>query len=93
MAMRVSRTNNIALTVSADHLIGRYDLSVGRCIRPTPNFSYFASFQKASDTSPDTACVPHRTKYPGNSSIAIRDDGKVCAVGGWDGQYVLPFMT
>lgn len=67
MAMKVSRTNNIALTVSADHLIGRYDLL------------------KPIDMPPDTACVAHRTKYPGNSSIAIRDDGKVCAVGGWDG--------
>jgi hypothetical protein len=31
MAMRVSRANDMALTVSADHLIGRYDLAaVGR---------------------------------------------------------------
>jgi hypothetical protein len=29
MAMRVSRENDFALTVSADHLVGRYDLSVG----------------------------------------------------------------
>ena len=28
MAMSVSRTNSLALTVSADHLIGRYDLTV-----------------------------------------------------------------
>ena len=28
MAMAVSRTNNLALTVSADHLIGRHDLTV-----------------------------------------------------------------
>ncbi|PFH53085.1 hypothetical protein AMATHDRAFT_188211 [Amanita thiersii Skay4041] len=27
MAMRVSRTNNIALTVSADHIVGRYELN------------------------------------------------------------------
>ena len=56
------------------------------------NLPDLASFQNADKTFPDTACVAHRTKHPGNSSIAIRDDGKVCAVGGWDGQYVLPFM-
>lgn len=36
----------------------------------------------------ETVCVAHRTKNPGNASIAIRDDGKICAVGGWDGKYV-----
>lgn len=34
------------------------------------------------------ACTIHRTKNPGNGSVAIRDDGKVCAVGGWDGKWV-----
>jgi hypothetical protein len=28
MAMRVSKSNSFALTVSADHLVGRYDLEV-----------------------------------------------------------------
>jgi len=70
MAMAVSRHSTLALTVSADHLIGRYDLTnAGQ-----PN------------TSLDTTCTVHRTKHPGNSAVAIRDDGKVCAVGGWDGK-------
>jgi hypothetical protein len=30
-----------------------------------------------------------RSKCPGNGSVAIRKDGRVCAVGGWDGKYVL----
>jgi hypothetical protein len=29
MAMAVSHDNALALTVSADHIIGRYDLTVG----------------------------------------------------------------
>lgn len=29
-----------------------------------------------------------KTKYPGNGAIAIRDDGRVCAIGGWDGKCV-----
>jgi len=70
MAMKVSKDNTLALTVSADHLIGRYDLS-----------------------SPESNCSVHRTKHPGNSSIAIRDDGRVCAVGGWDGKCVLGLQS
>jgi hypothetical protein len=30
----------------------------------------------------------HRTKHPGNGAIALRDDGRVCAVAGWDGKFV-----
>ena len=36
-------------------------------------------------TDPSTVSTTHRTKHPGNACIAIRDDGRVCAVGGWDG--------
>ncbi|KAK7683445.1 hypothetical protein QCA50_013277 [Cerrena zonata] len=68
MAMAVSRDHSLALTVSADHIIGRHDIL------------------KAEETKGSEGCVVHRTKYAGNASIAIRDDGKVCAVGGWDGK-------
>lgn len=34
MAMAVSRDNSLALTISADHLVGRYDLTV-RLIAPS----------------------------------------------------------
>ncbi|CAK5268547.1 unnamed protein product [Mycena citricolor] len=64
MAMRVSRDNRIALTVSADHLVGRFELS-------------------RDAISPG---MIHRTKHAGNACLAIRDDGRVCAVGGWDGR-------
>ncbi|KAJ7127087.1 WD40-repeat-containing domain protein [Mycena epipterygia] len=66
MAMRVSRDNTLALTVSADHLVGRYDLT-----------------HTGTDGAPG---VVHRTTHPGNGCVAIRDDGRVCAVGGWDGR-------
>ncbi|KAI0710149.1 WD-40 repeat-containing protein [Earliella scabrosa] len=69
MAMAMSRDGSFALTVSADHLIGRYNLSEAE--RPE---------------SLSTACTVHRTKHPGNASVAIRDDGRVCAIGGWDGR-------
>ncbi|OCH94431.1 WD-40 repeat-containing protein [Obba rivulosa] len=69
MAMAVSKDNRIALTVSADHLIGQYDIQAAENLELK-----------------DTACKPHRTKVPGNGAVAIRDDGKVCAVGGWDGK-------
>ncbi|KAH9481428.1 ASTRA-associated protein 1 [Psilocybe cubensis] len=67
MAMRVSRANDFALTVSADHIIGRYDL---RDQHP-PSEEHATAF---------------RSKHAGNGSIAIRDDGRVCAAGGWDGK-------
>ncbi|KAJ3934824.1 MAG: WD40-repeat-containing domain protein [Lentinula lateritia] len=65
MAMQVSSDNRFALTVSADHVVGRYDLTA-------------STLQDSSTT--------FRTKHPGNACIAIRDDGRVCAVGGWDGK-------
>ncbi|KIK95219.1 hypothetical protein PAXRUDRAFT_827218 [Paxillus rubicundulus Ve08.2h10] len=71
MAMAVSKDCSFALTVSADHLVGRYDLNASR----TPTQSETAQ--------PDRV---FRTRYPGNAAIAIRDDGRVCAIGGWDGK-------
>ncbi|KZT63993.1 WD40 repeat-like protein [Daedalea quercina L-15889] len=70
MAMAVSNDNSVALTVSADHLIGRYDIKL----------------MQDENADAETACTVHRTKHPGNASIDIRDDGKMCAVGGWDGK-------
>ena len=90
MAMAVSKDKKIALTVSADHLVGRYDLSVSCvfiepiCILTITNNLQAA--QEQDDTA--AACTVHRIKHPGNGSIALRDDGKVCAIGGWDGKYV-----
>lgn len=66
MAMRVSKSSSFALTVSADHIVGYYDLT--------------------GQSSANNACTVHRTKHAGNGSIAIRDDGKICAIGGWDGR-------
>ncbi|KAJ3566141.1 hypothetical protein NP233_g7182 [Leucocoprinus birnbaumii] len=68
MAMKVSRQNDFAISVSADHLVCRYDVGVSNSI-----------------STPQNTGVSFKTKHPGNSSIAIRDDGKVCAIGGWDG--------
>ncbi|KIJ67111.1 hypothetical protein HYDPIDRAFT_109119 [Hydnomerulius pinastri MD-312] len=70
MAMAVSNDSSFALTVSADHLIGRYDLNA-------------SALPTQSESVP---CNVFRTKHPGNATIAIRDDGRVCAVGGWDGK-------
>ncbi|KAF9474246.1 WD-40 repeat-containing protein [Pholiota conissans] len=67
MAMQVSRTNDFALTVSADHIIGRYDLT-------------------DSKPADDQHGILFRTKHAGNGSVALRDDGRICAVGGWDGK-------
>lgn len=67
MAMAVAKDDSFALTVSADNLVGKYDLTYGRSETASPGIVF-------------------RTKHPGNGAIAIRDDGRVCAVGGWDGK-------
>ncbi|KIY68080.1 WD-40 repeat-containing protein [Cylindrobasidium torrendii FP15055 ss-10] len=61
MAMTVTQDNAFAYTVSADHLVGRYELETG-------------------------ASEKYRIKQPGNGCVAVRDDGRVCAIGGWDGR-------
>ncbi|TFK72948.1 WD-40 repeat-containing protein [Pluteus cervinus] len=66
MGMCVSIDNQLALSVSADNLVGRYDLSGSRSV--------------------EESCQSFRTKHSGNGCVAIRDDGRVCAVGGWDGR-------
>ncbi|KIO34044.1 hypothetical protein M407DRAFT_13649 [Tulasnella calospora MUT 4182] len=33
-----------------------------------------------------TTTLVHRTKHPGNGTLVISPDGRVCAVGGWDGK-------
>ncbi|KAG6820633.1 hypothetical protein H0H93_014236 [Arthromyces matolae] len=84
MAMCVSRNNDFALTVSADHLVGRYDLKVDLMF----NFNLL-SHQRLSKNEASSGCTLHRTKHPGNAAIAINDDGRVCAVAGWDGRQVI----
>ncbi|KAL1949317.1 hypothetical protein VTO73DRAFT_8198 [Trametes versicolor] len=69
MAMSVSMDGSFALSVSADHLIGRYN---------------FAEAESAENVQ--QACTAFKTKHPGNGSVAIKDDGRICAVGGWDGR-------
>lgn len=44
---------------------------------------------RSSSTAQTGASTIYRSKYPGNGSVAIRKDGRVCAVGGWDGKYAL----
>ncbi|EIM90838.1 WD40 repeat-like protein [Stereum hirsutum FP-91666 SS1] len=65
MAMALSRDHTLALSVSADPIISRYQISV--CCT-------------------NTNATSHRTKHPGNGSVAIRGDARVCAIGGWDGK-------
>ncbi|KAH9945340.1 WD-40 repeat-containing protein [Epithele typhae] len=69
MGMAVSWDGTFALSVSADHLIGKYNL-----------------LEAERPETLQSACQAHRTKTPGNAAVAIRDDGRVCAVGGWDGR-------
>lgn len=85
MAMAVRRDNLVAFSVSADHLLCRYNLQV-----PSLRQSYVqhnVNMQEENSLDVDRSTV-HRTKHPGNGAIDIRDDGRIVAVGGWDGKYV-----
>ncbi|PSR78992.1 hypothetical protein PHLCEN_2v7179 [Hermanssonia centrifuga] len=89
MAMAISKDRRVALSVSADHLVGRYDLLViyGEFLLLSAKYPHYLAFQAAEDAeNVQSSCTVHRTKHPGNGSIAIRDDGRVCAIGGWDGK-------
>jgi hypothetical protein len=79
MALAVTRDGTLALSVSADHLVGRYDLTVSMETRP-PGYMPNSRMRQNGTHS------VHRTKHPGNAAIAIRDDGRVCAIAGWDGR-------
>ena len=72
MAMAVDRTMTRAFTVSADHLLCRYDLA--RVLMSDDN----------SSKKQVVAC--HSIKQIGNASLALSSDGRVVAVGGWDGK-------
>ena len=67
--MAVNQTFSRGFTVSADHLLVRYDLSA-------------ASSSPAPDAKLVTA---YSTGHIGHASIAISATGNVVAVGGWDG--------
>jgi len=93
MAMGVSRNSTLALSVSADHLVGRYDLKAS--VRTHPHVRSITEINRNEQNAPaDTtaSCTIARTKHPGNAAIAIHDSDKVCALGGWDGKYVLPSL-
>lgn len=75
MAMTVDRNLSKAFTVSADHLLCRYDLA-----------KILASADTGSESDKEIVFSSNSTKQIGNASLAISSDGRVVAVGGWDGK-------
>ncbi|KAI0045871.1 WD40 repeat-like protein [Auriscalpium vulgare] len=70
MATVIALDRSLALSVSADHLVGRYDLNA----------------LHADPGTVDASTAKLRTTHPGNGAVALRGDARVCAVGGWDGK-------
>ena len=81
MGMAVSTDSKFALTVSADPLIVRYDLDVG--LLPIVPKSVPKKPSKGLD---ENRFTKQRIKQAGNGSVTLRSDGRICAVGGWDGK-------
>ncbi|KAG8967777.1 ASTRA complex subunit [Tulasnella sp. 419] len=71
MCMAVSPKGDLAFTVSADSLVARISLD---------------DDNGAGEPTLQSRMSTHQTKHPGNGSLAIRSDGRVCAIGGWDGK-------
>ena len=77
MAMTVDREMKRAFTVSADHLIVRYDLT---SLASKEDLALATPRHHAQSTK------SFSTGQIGNASLAVSHDGKVVAVGGWDGK-------
>ncbi|ORY77635.1 WD40-repeat-containing domain protein [Leucosporidium creatinivorum] len=71
MSLALSPDKETAWSCAADHNICQYSL--------------FAPFAAEPSTSP-THLKQTPTEYPGRSALAVRDDGKLLAVAGWDGE-------
>lgn len=84
MGLAVSRNLDFAITVSADHLIGRYVLDVSRTPIPFGDDPTI----KGQESSTDNPATSFQSKHAGNAAVSIRSDGRVCAVAGWDGKCV-----
>lgn len=76
MAMAVDRDMSRAFTVSADHLLCRYD------------FARILTSEATKSLTRNEVVPSCSVKQIGNASVAISSDGRIVAVGGWDGKYV-----
>ncbi|KZP00572.1 WD-40 repeat-containing protein [Calocera viscosa TUFC12733] len=66
---------------SVMHLAVSPDLAFGLTVSAD---HLIVKYSLKDDVTEDRAGT-HRTKHPGNGAVAIRSDGRVCAVAGWDG--------
>ncbi|GJJ08363.1 hypothetical protein Clacol_002577 [Clathrus columnatus] len=88
MAMSVTYDNTVAFTVSADNLLCKYSLQVSiHVLIPLCGGEKWIKNMK-DGLSPTERTVVYRTKHPGNGAIALQQEGRVVAVGGWDGKSV-----
>lgn len=79
MAMVVASDLSRAFTVSADHLIVRYDLSPLHSLSPETTVVISAESAK-------TQLKHFSTGHIGHASLAMSADDRVVAAGGWDGK-------
>ncbi|KIR58390.1 WD-repeat protein [Cryptococcus bacillisporus CA1873] len=72
MASAVDSLGRRGWSVSADHRLVRYEFDL--------------VWQRKCKKDDENVMKPYATKQIGNSSIGVSADGKVVAVGGWDGK-------
>lgn len=95
MSLALAPNKKSAWSVAADHFVCRYDL-----FRPddepsdSDSVSLLSTLKGVNDpltlslSQATSRLVALPTPAPGRSMVAVRDDGKLVAVSGWDGEYV-----
>lgn len=98
MSLSTTPDHRFAYTVAADHFLVKY--RIFDKVRPPPFPPSFPSLpcpcadsllllreqNEAESLLPRCLVVP--TDSPGKAGVAVRDDGKVVATAGWDGECV-----
>jgi WD40 repeat protein len=81
MGLALDPSGNRAWSVAGDNLIVRYDLTaeVGfRRLHLRERLSLILSQTEVRSRA-------YKTAYPGRAGLAVRDDGRILAIAGWDG--------
>lgn len=90
MDLCVTSDKRYAYTVSVDRCVARYDLKDGRDVQEVQRVPKVQHKQSTPDIPlPTPLTHSYTTKSNGHSSISVRMDGRVLAVGCWNGSVEL----
>jgi len=87
MSLSFDLCNNTAVSVGADERIVKYRLfdEISSISKSEVN-STSTEDRKEEDVSSTLRAQVLKSNHAGRSSTSISENGKVCAIGGWDGR-------